>query len=266
MFQWCKVNSFYILLFCICFLSIVYGDFLNSQDFYNAKFVSNDVPLTQRLHDMRIPKTRFKRGSVVMYDQDKWPDGRVPYQLSSQYTIRQRAVIAKAFNAYYTRTCIEFVPRNSSDSDYVYISKKDGCYADFARVGGKQEVSLADECVDYPTVIHELMHVIGFIHEHQRSDRDDFIRVIWRNIIDGANTDFEKLNSLGLSNYGETYDYFSIMHYESTEGSRNGQNTLESLIPTFTPLMGKALDFTAGDLRRVNKAYQCDTSRKFKKK
>ena len=35
------------------------------------------------------------------------------------------------------------------------------CYADFARVGGRQQVSLADECIDYATIIHELMHVIG---------------------------------------------------------------------------------------------------------
>jgi len=28
----------------------------------------------------------------------------------------------------------------------------------------------------------------------------------------GANADFEKLSSMGLSNYGERYDYFSIMH------------------------------------------------------
>uniref|UniRef100_A0AC35U0N8 Metalloendopeptidase n=1 Tax=Rhabditophanes sp. KR3021 TaxID=114890 RepID=A0AC35U0N8_9BILA len=209
---------------------------------------------------MRLSPKRFKRGSVVLYEQDKWPLGRVPYELSSQYTSRQRAVIAKAFNAYYTRTCIEFVPRNGTDKDYVFISKKDGCYADFARTGGMQEVSLADECVDYPTVIHELMHVIGFIHEHQRSDRDNFIRISYQNIIKGANADFDKLNSLGLSNYGESYDYFSIMHYEATEGSSNGKNTIEAHVASFTPLMGKALDFTKGDLRRINKAYKCDTN------
>lgn len=59
------------------------------------------------------------------------------------------------------------------------------CYADFARVGGRQQVSLADECIDYATIIHELMHVIGFIHEHQRDDRDQFVRIVWRNVIDG---------------------------------------------------------------------------------
>lgn len=46
-------------------------------------------------------------------------------------------------------------------------------------------MSLSDECVDYPTVIHELMHVIGFIHEHQRDDRDGFVNIVWENIING---------------------------------------------------------------------------------
>nr|CDJ83798.1 Peptidase M12A domain containing protein [Haemonchus contortus] len=102
------------------------------------------------------------------------------------------------------------------------------CYADFARVGGRQQVSLADECIDYATIIHELMHVIGFIHEHQREDRDGYVNIFYQNIIPGANSDFDKLTSLDLTYYGEPYDYLSIMHYEKNEGSRNGQNTIEA--------------------------------------
>lgn len=65
------------------------------------------------------------------------------------------------------------------------------------------------------------MHVIGFIHEHQRDDRDSYVKIIWKNIIDGlfqgvttprmilgANADFDKISSVGLSNYGEGYDFF----------------------------------------------------------
>lgn len=78
-----------------------------------------------------------------------------------------------------------------------------------------------------------------------------------RHVSSGANADFDKISSQGLSNYGEGYDYFSIMHYESTEGSRNGKNTIESKRPGFTALMGKSTDFTRGDLTRINKAYQC---------
>lgn len=46
-------------------------------------------------------------------------------------------------------------------------------------------MSLADECVSFPTVVHEFMHVIGFIHEHQRNDRDNYVNIKWRNIISG---------------------------------------------------------------------------------
>lgn len=76
-------------------------------------------------------------------------------------------------------------------------------------------------------------------------------------MIEGANADFNKLSAVGLSNYGETYDYFSIMHYESTEGSRNGKSTIEAKVNNYTPLMGKSNDFTKSDLNRVNRAYEC---------
>lgn len=76
-------------------------------------------------------------------------------------------------------------------------------------------------------------------------------------MIEGANADFDKLSAVGLSNYGEKYDYFSIMHYEATEGSRNGKPTIEATVDEYTPLMGKSNDFTRGDLNRVNRAYKC---------
>uniref|UniRef100_A0A915CRI8 Metalloendopeptidase n=1 Tax=Ditylenchus dipsaci TaxID=166011 RepID=A0A915CRI8_9BILA len=232
--------------------------YLTSADFLNARYVEINQPLKNIMNDQRFTAKRFRRGSVVALETDKWPSGRIPYVLSSAYTPNQRAVLARAIGAYNARTCIRFVPKTPADKDYVVISKLDGCYADFARVGGRQQVSLADECIDYATIIHEFMHVIGFIHEHQREDRDGFVKIVWENIIEGANADFDKLSAVGLSNYGETYDYFSIMHYENTEGSRNGRSTIEAKVNDYTPLMGKSTDFTRGDLNRVNRAYQCN--------
>ena len=31
-------------------------------------------------------------------------------------------------------------------------------------------------------IIHELMHMLGFAHEHQRPDRDTMVTVNWANV------------------------------------------------------------------------------------
>ncbi|KAL3116739.1 hypothetical protein niasHT_002537 [Heterodera trifolii] len=231
---------------------------LVDQDFINAAWLVTNTKMarTMLLGDQRFHK-RQRRGSVVALESDKWPNGRIPYVLSSSYTPQQRAILARSISAYNSKTCIRFVPKTLTDKDYIVISKLDGCFADFARVGGKQQVSLADECIEYSTIIHEFMHVVGFIHEHQREDRDGFVQIRWENVIDGASADFEKLSAIGLSNYDEPYDYFSIMHYESTEGSKNGNPTITANAPAYTNLIGKSTDFTEGDLKRVNRAYRC---------
>ena len=55
------------------------------------------------------------------------------------------------------------------------------------RLGGRQEVSLikAKGCLRKFNVMHELMHTLGFWHEQQREDRDQYITVNYNNIISG---------------------------------------------------------------------------------
>ncbi|VDK42836.1 unnamed protein product [Anisakis simplex] len=194
-------------------------------------------------------------------------------------------VLASAFQEYHTRTCIRFTPRIVFDYDYLYIGKIDGCYSDVGRAGGRQEVSLDNGCLQYSTAIHELMHAIGFFHEHERWDRDNFIAILWSNIdqgertyennfamvqasvlwkrqctLSGAYDQFSKVDLTDSSYYGQPYDYYSIMHYDSLAFSKNGHETLIARSPGMTSIMGSAVDFSASDVAKINAMYSCSTA------
>lgn len=108
--------------------------------------------------------------------------------LSTQFAdAYQMSLIEQAIQEYHRRTCIRFVPR-SNQQDYISIvSGNTGCWSSVGRIGGRQEVNLQSPgcLVKVGTIIHELMHACGFMHEQNRNDRDGFITVNWGNIRSG---------------------------------------------------------------------------------
>uniref|UniRef100_F1L7S1 Metalloendopeptidase n=1 Tax=Ascaris suum TaxID=6253 RepID=F1L7S1_ASCSU len=197
------------------------------------------------------------RRNGVLSGIKKWPNARIPYAISSEYNERERAVLARAFQEYHTRTCVRFSPRTAFDRDYLYIGKIDGCFSDVGRAGGRQELSLDHGCLQYDTAIHELMHSVGFFHEHERWDRDNYITILWHNIDEEAYDQFGKVDLSESSYYGQPYDYHSIMHYDSLAFSKNGLETLIAKRSEMTLVMGSAVDFSTIDLAKINQMYSC---------
>lgn len=83
---------------------------------------------------------------------------------------------------YHKRTCIRFEPYNGNEPNYIRIVKGSGCSSRVGMTGGQQEVSIGDGCGSVGIVEHELMHVLGFVHEQSRTDRDDHVKVNYQNI------------------------------------------------------------------------------------
>ncbi|GMR48482.1 hypothetical protein PMAYCL1PPCAC_18677 [Pristionchus mayeri] len=186
----------------------------------------------------------------------RWPNGVIPYELDPNFTAHELEVMKKAFSSYSKSTCIRFEPRDG-EKDFLNVVKGYGCYSQVGRTGGKQEISLGRGCLFHEIVVHELMHAVGFWHEHSRADRDDHIKIVWENILPGMKSQFDKISAALQDTQGEAYDYRSIMHYDSTAFSKNGKDTITTVVNGFTSVIGQATDLSKNDIIKINKLYEC---------
>ncbi|XP_004704528.2 astacin-like metalloendopeptidase [Echinops telfairi] len=193
---------------------------------------------------------------------NKWPKSsnglvEIPFLLSRDYNEPSRQVILKAFAEFEHLTCIRFVSYKGQ-RDFISIVPMSGCFSNVGRSGGMQVVSLEPVCLQQgPGIaLHELMHVLGFWHEHARADRDRYIRVNWNEILPGYEINFLKSQS---SNMLVPYDYSSVMHYGRLAFSRRG---IPTIIPLWDPSIpiGQRWNLSALDIKRVLRFYDCRPS------
>jgi len=50
---------------------------------------------------------------------------------------------------------------------------------------------LGENCLNIGDLLHEMLHTVGFFHEHQRPDRDNFVKVDLQNIPPGKDFRFQ---------------------------------------------------------------------------
>ncbi len=102
-------------------------------------------------------------------DFSRWPNGIVPYTISTNYGEREKKFIIGAINEFHKKTCVRFVAYDPAlHSDYLFLTpQEDECSSYVGRRGLGQVVNLGMNCFPGPqAVIHELNHAIGFVHEH----------------------------------------------------------------------------------------------------
>lgn len=106
--------------------------------------------------------------------------------------------------------------------------------------------------------VHELIHSLGFIHEHTRHDRDQYVEIVWDNIIPDAIREFEKWEEEEdeIRFYGVEYDFGSVMHYpRNMFAIDNKSDTIITKPPGIA--IGQLDGMSERDALKLNRMYNC---------
>jgi hypothetical protein len=202
-----------------------------------------------------------------------WPGGVIPYDLS-KLSEAQRIEVKAAMKLWEdTGANITFVPR-SEEIEYIEFTGATNAGNNTTHIGflkGKRvEVNItAFWWRQGPWMpAHELGHVLGFFHEHQRWDRDRFVSVHYENIKAGREFDYDWIPATHWIATTSNYDYKSIMHYRTCWTSKceseckDGVGTspcvvLDPIGAEFDGVIGQWGDnrISAGDAEKARLAY-----------
>src|SRR4028119_1243115 len=154
---------------------------VNGMAFYEGDIVLGDTDEVRGVDDPG-PK-----GIGIIGEQYRWPGGVVPYITQEELRPRVEADIAH----WMQKTPFRFIERTDEHADYLSFERRNGCWSRVGRRGGLQVVSLGLGCGLGPA-IHEIGHALGLWHEQSRHDRDEHVEILWENIADDMEYNFDK--------------------------------------------------------------------------
>lgn len=194
----------------------------NAEPITTSVVKSGDMAITQGdialgRYDEVIGKT--SKDNAVSSPNQRWPKGIVPYVIDPSLSALAPLIKQAATHiSQKTGNCIRFVPR-TQEQNYVKIMKGQGCYSYVGPTGsGAQQLSLGAGCEYLGTAVHQMVHAVGFLHEQNRPDRDQFLTIDHDNILPGQENSFDVTQG---SVVNTPFDYDSIMLYGESAFSKS---------------------------------------------
>ncbi|XP_077971268.1 uncharacterized protein LOC120346512 isoform X2 [Styela clava] len=181
---------------------------------------------------------------------------KIYYEWASSVTEKAEKAIIEAIKRYEEKTCIDFIERKTEERYFRFTSGR-GCMSMIGRHRKNgQQVSIGKGCEIPGVVQHELLHLLGFHHEHSRPDRDSYLKVLEENILKERFGNFKKRLKSQVRDLDSEYDITSVMHYPSNAFSKNKKPTILNR-KNDKLVKAQRRGFTNEDLYEVNLLYNC---------
>ncbi|KAL4240304.1 Meprin A subunit beta [Mactra antiquata] len=194
----------------------------------------------------------------------RWANGVVPYEISSTYPSTVQNIFHQAMTEIQERTkvngktCIKFQP-HQGESGFIRFVTGSGCHTPVGYIGRQSSVTIGHGCERKGTVMHELLHALGFWHEQSRTDRDNYVTIHYDNIQKGHEGNFNRYGTGYIDMLGQPYDYGSIMHYSAYAFAIDrSKMTIEPKQPGVT--IGQRVRLSNIDVKEIQLLYGCISS------
>lgn len=195
---------------------------------------------------------------AIVVNSRPWARGRLPLFFDPGIPEARRKLLFEACEAWTKVAAVVCVPR-ASEFAFVHVAYGEGCSA---KVGAglfawnaRRRITLGENCWTRSILVHELGHALGLQHEHQRADRDRYIRVQWENVDPAHRYSYAILRS---AIDPAPYDFGSIMHYSDGNFSKGGGAKTFVGRPGFeskASSAGRAWQPSAGDAEAMARRY-----------
>ncbi|XP_055599406.1 zinc metalloproteinase nas-13-like [Uranotaenia lowii] len=200
----------------------------------------------------------YDQRNGLLSEQYRWPNKTVYYKIdTTNFTAKNTELIKEAMAAIARSSCLNFTEASEKATAYIHVvGETSGCYSSVGYMGRVQKLNLAPGCLQLGTIMHEFLHAIGFYHMQSASDRDNFVKIIWKKIKSGKEHNFKKHGAGTVGHFNGTYDYGSLMHYSATAFSIDGNKTI---VPKQKGVeIGQRKGLSPSDVAKLRRMYKCD--------